>query len=190
MPAIYANIRDWLNLKGAALMPHSSRRILMTRVRRNKGGGQNKSPSKDEKLDPLTVMGCFNCDDPNDMVSKCLKKIDLTKTAQRKMEYYSKKRGITETPTLFYSSFATRWTTSEEAEADVQMSIESSDITDSDLFAALVSYVDIPDELLEPEVADNEEKIHIIEGPSDVYVSVEQLDFFKELAWTQEQKDL
>ncbi len=40
--------------------------------------------------------------------------------------------------------------TSEEAEADVEKSIESPDITDSDLFAALVSYGDIPDELLEP----------------------------------------
>ncbi len=33
--------------------------------RRNKGVGQNQSPPKDEKLDPLTIMGCFNCDDPN-----------------------------------------------------------------------------------------------------------------------------
>ncbi len=30
MHAMYANICDWLNLKVAALKPHSSRRILMT----------------------------------------------------------------------------------------------------------------------------------------------------------------
>ncbi len=59
------------------------------------------------------------------------------------------------------------------------MSIESPDITDSDRFAALVSYVDIPDELLEPEFADNEAEMHIIEEPSDVHVSVEQLDVFQ-----------
>ncbi len=59
------------------------------------------------------------------------------------------------------------------------MSIESPDITDSDLLAASVSYVDIPDWLLEPEVANNEAEIHIIEGSSDVYVSVEQLDVFQ-----------
>ncbi len=51
---------------------------------------------------------------------------------------------------------------SEEAEALVQMSTESQDIAYSDLFAALLSYVDIPEELLEPEAADNEAEIHII----------------------------
>lgn len=30
MPALYSNLRDWLNEKGANLTPHSSRRILMT----------------------------------------------------------------------------------------------------------------------------------------------------------------
>ncbi len=30
VPAIYANIRDWLNLKGAALTLHCSCRILIT----------------------------------------------------------------------------------------------------------------------------------------------------------------
>ncbi len=29
VPAIYANIRDWLNSKEAALTPHSSHRILI-----------------------------------------------------------------------------------------------------------------------------------------------------------------
>ncbi len=39
--------------------------------------------------------------------------------------------------------------------------------------------MDILDELLEPEVANNEAEIHIIEEPSDVYVSEEQLDVFQ-----------
>ncbi len=60
------------------------------RDRRNKGGGQNQSPSKDEKLDPLTIMGRFYCDDLNHMVSKFPKKIYLTKSGRHKMERYSK----------------------------------------------------------------------------------------------------
>lgn len=61
--------------------------------RRNMTGIQGQSSSRVEKFDPLVVMGCFNCDDPNHMISKCPKKIDVTRAAKRKMEYYDKKTG-------------------------------------------------------------------------------------------------
>ncbi len=107
----------------------------------------------------------------------------MTKAAQRKTEYYSKKTGNNRNAHVVLVELCHQMDSlsinSEEDEVDVQMSTESRDSTDSDLFADLESFVDIPDELLEPEVAENEMEIHIIEGPSDVYVSVEQLDVFQ-----------
>ncbi len=106
--------------------------------RRNKGGGQNQSPSKDEKLDPLTIISCFNYDDPNHMVSDCPKQIDSTKPTQRKMEYYPKNTGNNRNAHVVLIELCHEMDSlsinSEEAEVGVQMSIESPDITDSGLF--------------------------------------------------------
>ena len=50
---------------------------------------QNKRPN----FNPLTIAGCFNCDDPGHTMSQCPKPIDATKAAMRKMDYYARKGG-------------------------------------------------------------------------------------------------
>ena len=41
------------------------------------------------------MSGCFNCDDPNHIVSKCTKPLNIKKAAASKLDYYEKKRGRT-----------------------------------------------------------------------------------------------
>ena len=44
------------------------------------------------KNDPLKVMGCFNCGEPNHCISDCPKAINAAIAAKRRLEYYAKKR--------------------------------------------------------------------------------------------------
>lgn len=37
-------------------------------------------------LHPIVIMVCFNYDDPSHMIKKCLKKIDATRAARKKLE--------------------------------------------------------------------------------------------------------
>lgn len=48
--------------------------------------GQPKTSS------PLELMGCFNFDDPNHTLNNCKKPINVALTAQKRLEYYSKKQ--------------------------------------------------------------------------------------------------
>lgn len=43
-------------------------------------------------MDPLSVMGCFNCDDPGNRAKDCTKPKDFAKAAARKIEYLKKRR--------------------------------------------------------------------------------------------------
>lgn len=43
-------------------------------------------------FDPLSLMGCFNCDDPGHRANKCPKPPDYARAAARKIEYLKKKR--------------------------------------------------------------------------------------------------
>ncbi len=78
--------------------------------RSKKDGTKGPSSSETERFDPLIIMGCFNCDDPNHMVSKRQKKIDVTKAAKQNMEYYAKKTGNNRNAHVVYSSSATKST--------------------------------------------------------------------------------
>jgi len=43
------------------------------------------------RFDPLTVAGCFNCDNPSHTMRSCPLPRNATKAAQRKLEYFAKK---------------------------------------------------------------------------------------------------
>lgn len=49
------------------------------------------APSRSSGVDPLSIMGCFNCDDAGHTMKDCPRPIDASKAAQRRLEYYSKK---------------------------------------------------------------------------------------------------
>lgn len=51
-----------------------------------------KKDMQKKKHDPLTVMGCFNCDDPAHMAKDCPHPKNFAKSAARLLEYHNKKR--------------------------------------------------------------------------------------------------
>ena len=52
----------------------------------------NRAKQPSVKFDPLSVMRCFNCDDPSPTIRKCLTPVNAVRAAQRKLEYYAKKK--------------------------------------------------------------------------------------------------
>lgn len=53
-----------------------------------RGGG---AASGGTKFDPLSVAGCFNCDNPTHTMRNCPLPVNAIKAAQRKLAYYNKK---------------------------------------------------------------------------------------------------
>lgn len=149
--------------------------------RRKIDGAQNQSWSGTERFDPLIIMGCFNCDDPNHMVSKCPKKNDVTKAAERKMEYYAKKTGDKRNVHVVLFELWNQIDSPNHLENACAESGENENlkITDSNLFEALISHSDIPHGKLAHDDPNKAAEINIIEGPSDVHISEESLDSFQ-----------
>lgn len=98
-------------------------------------------------------MDFFNCDDPNHMISKCPKKIDVTRAAKRKMEYYDKKTGNKRNAHVVLFELCNQLDYPDDPDNKIVESEgeDDFDITDSNLFEALISHSDIPPELLIPE---------------------------------------
>lgn len=97
-----ANVRDKVNGRSSGDQDEASvPGMLYQRPgrygRSQKGFANGRSSSNTraqpahKKFDPLTVMGCFNCDEPGHMINQCPKPVDLTKAAKHRMEYLSKK---------------------------------------------------------------------------------------------------
>lgn len=64
-------------------------------MRRNKDIGKRhaaKGGSGAQRFDPLSLMGCFNCDDRSHSLGDCPHPVNAIKAAKRKLEYYAKKR--------------------------------------------------------------------------------------------------
>lgn len=64
-------------------------------MRRNKDIGKRhaaKGASGAQRFDPLSLMGCFNCDDRSHSLGDCPHPVNAIKAAKRKLEYYAKKR--------------------------------------------------------------------------------------------------
>ena len=56
----------------------------------------NKQPRKGRKrkrVEPLSIMGRFNCGDPSHILKNCPKDVDLTRAAKGGLEYLEKKTG-------------------------------------------------------------------------------------------------
>lgn len=52
---------------------------------------QRVGPAPSLRFDPLTISGCFNCDNPGHTMRDCRAPVNTTLAAKRKMEYWSKK---------------------------------------------------------------------------------------------------
>lgn len=56
-----------------------------------KGKGPAPNDGRGTRFDPLSIAGCFNCDDPKHLLKNCPKPIDAIRATQRKVAYYDKK---------------------------------------------------------------------------------------------------
>lgn len=56
-------------------------------------GVSDKGASPRKRFNPLSVAGCFNCDEPSHTMRNCPLPIDAIKAAKRKVAYYDKKAG-------------------------------------------------------------------------------------------------
>lgn len=127
------------------------------RSQRGVGGWRSststRTSSEHNKFDPLTFMGCFNCEEPGHMISQCPKPVDLTKAAKRRMEYLSKKTGRRRNAhvVLFEVCQQTEAaqiespSAKEISRADVHVTEADENVDDFDLFDALVNCIDDED---------------------------------------------
>lgn len=65
-------------------------------VRPSSGGFRPAGPlpypkTGQKRFNPLSIMGCFNCDDPGHTVNRCPVNVDLRKAAAKRMEYAAKR---------------------------------------------------------------------------------------------------
>lgn len=61
------------------------------------GQGRYLKPYRDKNVgqksfDPLSITGCFNCEDPSHVLKDCPKPLNIAKAAAQKLEYLKKKR--------------------------------------------------------------------------------------------------
>ena len=66
-----------------------------TGVGATSAAGPSRAVQRKDRFDPLSLMGCFNCDDPNHTMRDCSRPRDATRAAKRKLAYFSKKRAGT-----------------------------------------------------------------------------------------------
>ena len=71
---------------------------------RNQGVGNRagaiRGASTAPHFDPLTIMGCFNCDDPKHTINNCPKPKNTLKAAKRRAEYLLKRKESQVLPTV------------------------------------------------------------------------------------------
>ena len=58
---------------------------------RNWNSNQRQDARTKGSTDPLKLMGCFNCEDPNHVLSDCKKPLKLARATKNRLEYYSEK---------------------------------------------------------------------------------------------------
>mgnify|MGYP000315045443 CR=1 FL=1 len=57
--------------------------------------GTSRAVQRKERFDPLSLIGCFSCDDPGHTMRDCLRPRDATRAARSKLDYFAKKRAGT-----------------------------------------------------------------------------------------------
>ena len=58
----------------------------------NRRKGKIPPTKKSIKFDPLSLMGCFNCEDFNHSIGACINPVNAVKAAKRKIEYFEKNK--------------------------------------------------------------------------------------------------
>jgi len=66
-----------------------------TGVGATSAAGASRAVQRKDRFDPLSLMGCFNCDDPGHTMRDCPRPRDATRAAKRKLDYFAKKRAGT-----------------------------------------------------------------------------------------------
>lgn len=104
-----------------------------------------------EKFDPLSVMGCFNCDDPSHTIGKCPNPINAVRAAKKKLEYYAKKNVDKRVAYVILFELCHQLdlpaqNTNEDPEILLELGASSEgDIEEKELFDALVAKLDDSD---------------------------------------------
>ncbi|GAB0496233.1 hypothetical protein MMPV_007545 [Pyropia vietnamensis] len=108
-----------------------------------KGGGGAK------RFDPLTVMGCFNCDDRSHSLGDCPHPVNAVKAAKRKLEYYAKKRATQPAASVILYQLCSQLDAAGVAsdDADINAADEEDEVgsavqNEVDIFEALVESPD------------------------------------------------
>lgn len=176
-----ANVRDKVSGRSAADQDESNVPGILyqgpsryARSQKNLGSWRSsatgREPSDRQKFHPLTVMGCFNCDDPGHMINQCPKPVDLTKAAKRKMEYLSKKTGRTRNAHMVLFELCQQLEatqvdpicTHETGTADVHVTDIDDNVDDFDLFETLLSTNDDVQPIAVPQNSDAAEDFGIL----------------------------
>lgn len=76
---------------GQGMYGRPSKGVGSTRPGYSKSGGPPAKDGRGGRFDPLSIAGCFNCDDPKHLLKNCPKPINTIKATERKVAYYDKK---------------------------------------------------------------------------------------------------
>lgn len=91
-------------------------------------------------FDPLKVAGCFNCGNPNHMMNKCDKPLNVARAASNRIEYYEKKGKQSNTIHMVLADLCMQLDQSHNVVSDRQggdASVNESD--DREIFETLIS---------------------------------------------------
>lgn len=86
-----ANVAKSNFFTGQGMYGRPNKGVGATRPAAFKSGGAPAKDGSGRRFDPLSIAGCFNCDDPKHVLKDCPKPINTVKTTRNKVAYYDKK---------------------------------------------------------------------------------------------------
>jgi len=92
LPVLYAGqgVYAYANRGVGASTPRARTTVGVPAPASRPGAGSASTTTR-QRFDPLSVAGCFNCDNPGHTMRQCPIPVDTIKAAQRKLAYYDKK---------------------------------------------------------------------------------------------------
>ena len=135
---------------------------------RNKGRSKRVSPKKNDKgVNPLSIMGCFNCGDPSHMLKDCSKEVNLMRAAKSRLEYAETKTGTKRNAhNVLFALYQHLAETMDESSGTTDEEKEDDNTTDQELFSTLLAEVESEERT---EVM-GEEKIHLVNMDINFYM--------------------
>lgn len=76
---------------GQGMYGRPNKGVGATRPGVARGGSVPAKDGRGQRFDPLTIAGCFNCDDPKHLLKDCPKPINTVKATRNKVSYFDKK---------------------------------------------------------------------------------------------------